>query len=47
MPNEQRQRNTDAHRLKRMKLTHDEAAKARQNDRTRWLERDTCCNEAR
>ncbi len=30
-----------------MKLTHDEAVEARENDRNRWVKHGTGCNEAR
>ena len=46
-PDERRQQNIEARRVKRMKMPPDEAAQARHIDRIRWIERGIRCNETK
>jgi hypothetical protein len=46
-PEERRKRNTEARRVKRIKLSPEEAAHERGIDRERWALRKSCANEAR
>ena len=46
-PDEHRQQNTEAWRVKRMKMSPDEAAQARHIDRIRCIERGSQCNETK